>query len=102
MRYRNPNEDIIRRLMGKPPRKKIEGIKRTKANPKGVSKDVSGSKINMSFREKIANLVKAGGRIARRGANTTKPFLAVKGAYGKPPSKLPRKKKPAVVKPKKK
>ena len=76
--------------MGKPPRKKIEGIKRTKANPKGVSKGVA---VPMSFRQKIANLVKAGAR---------KPFLAVKGAYGKPPSKLPRKKKPAVVKPKKK
>lgn len=94
MRRKDPNEDTIRRLMGKPPRKK-GGVRRN-PNYKGpISKDSE----KMSFMEKIARLVKAGGRprggaiIAKSNRDTSKPFLGK--AMGK-------KKKPAVVKPKKK
>jgi len=89
MRQRNPNEDTIRKLMGKPPRKK-GGVKRN-PNYKGpISKDSE----KMSFRERLLRLMKGRGAIkAISKRDTTKPLFAK--AMGK-------KKKPAVVKPKKK
>jgi len=73
MRRKDPNEDIIRRLMGKPPRKK-GGVKRN-PNYKGPKMPPAPK----SFLEKLGI-----GRI-----------LKGRKAMG-------RKKKPAVVKPKKK
>jgi len=105
MRRKDPNEDIIRKLMGKPPRKK-GGVRRN-PNYKGpISKDSE----KMSFREKIRRLIVAGGRprggaiIAKSNRDTSKPFFLSDKRMGtkKKPAVVKPKKKPAVVKPKKK
>jgi len=72
MRQRNPNEDTIRKLMGKPPRKK-GGVRRN-PNYKGpISKDSE----KMSFRERLLRLMKGRGAIkAISKRDTTKPLFA--------------------------
>ena len=62
MRYKDPNTEMIRILMGKP-FKKLEGVKRAKANTKGMSKGMNKPMIKpmikpMSFMKKIAKLAK--------------------------------------------